>query len=164
VFAELPLNILMVTPGLLQGNILIDPFKKPLICDFGFSRIRHEVTRTLTDIREGGKFRFLAPELLEGAAKFRTSAASDVFSLSMVYFNLWTHQPPFALSNELAAATAIRRGERPLRPADDLGLPFERMESFWLLIQQMWATAVDQRPAAKKVHLRLEAIFASLSN
>jgi serine/threonine protein kinase len=144
---------------------LINSDAKPLICDFGFSRIRHEVTRTNTDIREGGKHRFLAPELLEGARKFRTSASSDVFSLSMVYFNLWARQPPFAhLSNERAAAKAIRRGERPSRPVDDLGLPLERMELFWLLIQQMWAHEADRRPTAQDVYIQLEDIFTSLSN
>jgi serine/threonine protein kinase len=145
-----------------QGNVLIDLYGKPLICDFGFSRIHHEVTRTLTNIREGGKYRFLAPELLEGPEKFRTSAATDVFSLSMLYFNLWARQPPFAhLSNELAAATAIRSGERPSRPTDDLGFPFKTMESFWLLIQRMWANKADHRPATEEVQLHLEAIFIS---
>jgi serine/threonine protein kinase len=163
--AGLPSNIVIVTPGSLQGNILIDSYKKPLICDFGFSRIRHEVTRTNTDIREGGKHRFLAPELLEGASKFRTSAASDVFSLSMVYLNIWARQPPFAhLSDGFLAAEAIRRRERPSRPADDLGLPSERMKLFWALIQQMWAHEADCRPAAEDVYIQLEGIFTSLSN
>jgi hypothetical protein len=32
-------------------------------------------------MREGGRTRFMAPELLAGAEKFRTSPASDIFSL-----------------------------------------------------------------------------------
>jgi hypothetical protein len=164
VFVQLFSSILTVTSRLLQGNILINTYRKPLICDFGFSRICHEVTRTYTDIREGGKLRFLAPELLEGVIdKFRTSEASDIFSLSMTLLNLWSCQPPFAhISNDLLAAAGIRQGERPPRPADVMGIPSERMESFWLLIQQMWAHEADHRPATQKVHLQLEAIFASL--
>ena len=46
-----------------QGNILINGERNAVLCDFGFSCIRHEVTRTHTMIREGGRLRYLAPEL-----------------------------------------------------------------------------------------------------
>ena len=96
---------------------MIDASGNALLCDFGLSRIRHEVTRTHTIIREGGRKRFLAPELLAGAEKFRTSSASDIFSLSMIFWNAWTRKLPFAeLTNELRAEAAIRNGERPNRP------------------------------------------------
>ena len=96
---------------LFQGNVLIDSSKKPLICDFGLSRICHEVTRANSLIHEGGMQRFLAPELLDGPEKFRTSEASDVFSLSMTFYHIWARQRPFAGSNERLAANAICRGE-----------------------------------------------------
>jgi len=147
-------------PRLLQGNVLIDSFKKPLVCDFGFSRIRHEVTRTYTNIRAGGRLRFLAPELLEGPEKFRTTEASDIFSLSMAFFHIWSHRPPFAhLSNDWSAAAAIRRGERPSRPDDDLGISSEDMGRFWILIQRMWGEERN-RPGTEEVHLELEDIFS----
>lgn len=41
----------------------MDASGEPIICDFGLSRIRHEVTRTRTMIHEGGRTRFLVPEL-----------------------------------------------------------------------------------------------------
>jgi serine/threonine protein kinase len=153
-----------ITPRL-QGDILIDSYGRPLICDFGLSRICHEVTRTYTTIREGGRLRFLAPELLEGPTRFRTTAASDIFSLSMLYFNLWAGQVAFVHLSELRTARAILQGERPLRPADDLiGLPSETLDAFWLLIQDMWAHDARSRPATKDVLFRLEVIFAPLSN
>ena len=100
-----------------KDNVLIDASGNALLCDFGLSRIRHEVTRTRTNIREGGRTRFMAPELLAGAEKFRTSPASDIFSLSMIFWNAWTRKLPFAeLTNELKAEAAIRNGERPDRP------------------------------------------------
>ena len=96
---------------------MIDAFGKALLCDFGLSRIRHEVTRTHTTIREGGRMRFMAPELLSGHETFRTSEASDVFSLSMIFWNAWTRKLPFAeIANELRAGAVIRKGERPNKP------------------------------------------------
>jgi len=117
------------------------------------------VTRTNTLIFEGGGYRFLAPELLSGPEKFRTSEASDIFSLSMTFFHIWSHQPPFAhLSNDRSAAGAIRRGERPSRPDDDLGISSENMERFWILIRRMWDEE-RYRPGTQEVHLELEDIF-----
>ena len=59
-----------------------------VLCDFGLARIRHEVTRPCTSIREGGKLRYLAPELLSGPESFRTTAESDIYSLAMTFFQL----------------------------------------------------------------------------
>ena len=76
------------------------------------------------------------------------------------------HATPHASTStaaiHLRAAAAIRRGERPLWPTDNQGIPFERMESFWVLKQQMWTHDADCRPAAQAAQLQLEDIFASL--
>ncbi|KAF8283289.1 kinase-like protein [Clavulina sp. PMI_390] len=78
------------------GNVLLDQHGNAYLSDFGFSRIRHEVTRTHTSIKEGGNLRFLAPELSSGTSKdFRTSKESDIFGLAMTFFNAWTGKKPF---------------------------------------------------------------------
>ena len=118
---------------------MIDASGKALLCDFGLSRIRHEVTRTHTTIREGGRMRFMAPELLSGHETFRTSEASDVFSLSMVFWNAWTRKLPFAeIANELGAGAVIREGKRPNKPT-------------------IAATAVEQIYASRESELSLES-------
>lgn len=137
-----------------------------LLCDFGLSRIRHEVTRTLSTIHVGGRQRFLAPELLAGVEeKFRTSKATDVFSEALVLLSAWTGQVPFPeIRSELAAATALREGQRPGRPdqtQEKLPLDVETMQKFWNIVEKMWEHDPSQRPSAEAVALRAEAVFKS---
>lgn len=170
-----------------KDNVLIDASGNALLSDFGLSRIRHEVTRTHTNIREGGRTRFMAPELLAGDELFRTSPASDIFSLSMTFWNVWTRELPFAeLLNERKVEAAIRGGQRPncptratnitavlMAPPDmeqfdehsDLDRNFlspEIEQDFWLLLVDMWAHEASNRPSSADVLQRLETIFLSL--
>ena len=142
---------------------MINAFGNAFLCDFGFSRIRHEITRTFTNIREGGRVRFLAPELLAGAERFRTSTASDVFSLSMTFYSTWARTLPFCESfNEYKVQKHIRKGQRPKRPTTHIGLPAETEQGFWQLIVDMWAHEPSRRPSTDDMQRRLEAIFSLL--
>jgi serine/threonine protein kinase len=142
---------------------LIDASSNVFLCDFGFSRIRHEITRTLTNIREGGRTRFLAPELLAGTEKFRTSTASDIYSLSMTFFSTWARTLPFCeLFNEYKVQKHIRKGRRPKRPTTQIGLPAEMEQGFWQLIVDMWAHDPSSRPSTDDMQRRLEATFGFL--
>ena len=142
---------------------MIDRFGNALLCDFGFSRICHEVTRTLTTIREGGRSRFMAPELLDGEVKFRTTPASDIFSLSMVFLSIWAGKTPFAeLARRQKVEAAVRKGQRPEKPAVHIDLPPEMEQEFWLLITKMWAHDPASRPPSDDMRIQLEAIFAPL--
>ena len=87
-----------------------------LVCDFGFSRIRHEVSRTNTIIRQGGRPRFVAPELSMGHEKIRGTEASDVYSLAMTIFTLATGVTPLNdIGNVFAVVRAAEEGTRPPR-------------------------------------------------
>lgn len=142
---------------------MIDTFGNALLCDFGFSRIRHEITRSFSEIREGGRVRFLAPELLGGPERFRTSLPSDIFSLSMIFFSTWAHALPFAnITNEHAVQKHILKQQRPTRPTTHLGLPTDKEEEFWQLIKNMWAHVPASRPSTGDMQRRLETIFGSL--
>ena len=142
---------------------MIDCFGNALLCDFGLSRIRHEVTRTFTIIREGGRIRFLAPELLHGEENFRTTPASDIFSLSMVFLNIWTREAPFAeLASSWKVEAAVRKGQRPEKPGVDIDLPPEMAQEFWLLLTKMWAHDPASRPPSDDMQSQLEVIFAPL--
>lgn len=144
--------------------MLISDSGEPLLCDFGFSRIRHEITRTHTIVREGGRMRFLAPELLDGPEYFQTSKESDVYSLSLVFLSTWARKPPFAEHpNERAAGAAVRRGERPQRPPDDIlkeiACDDVTIDLFWSLLGEMWAHDPSDRPSAHEVESKLDALF-----
>ncbi|KAF8299933.1 kinase-like protein [Clavulina sp. PMI_390] len=138
------------------GNILVDESGNPFLCDFGLSRIRHEVTRTRTMRQEGGRIRFMAPELslsLEG--QFRTTPASDIFSLAMTLLNIWTGEMPFAeIRSEWKVVSQVSKGGRPNRPSKTLWTPATD-ETVWKLMEEMWAKNWDKRPSSHDVLLRL---------
>ena len=134
--------------------MLIDARGKALLCDFGFSRIRHEVTRTHTRIREGGQTRFLAPELTLGQKeKFRTTQESDIYSLAMTFLALVALAPPFAeYDNEYAAMNAAQRGIRPQRPEFST-FPKDTVDQLWCFMERMWDKEPSERPIASDVEL-----------
>jgi serine/threonine protein kinase len=132
------------------------------LCDFGFSRIRHEVTRTHTNIREGGRLRFLAPELSGGQESFRTTTASDVYSLAMTFFNLSTLCLPLEEHyNEWAAADAARQGQRP-QMVDTPRFLAGYFSMLWDLMMMMWEHDQSARPTAATVTQRLQEILRPL--
>ena len=142
-----------------QGNILINGERNAVLCDFGFSRIRHEVTRTHTMIREGGRLRYLAPELSSGPDKFRTSSSSDIYSLAMTFLALVTLTLPFMeIDREFEAANLARQGIRPRRPMK-LNVPPVAEDLLWPLLDNMWQQEPDQRPSASSVYEALNEIF-----
>ncbi|KAF8312101.1 kinase-like protein [Clavulina sp. PMI_390] len=135
------------------GNILLDSFGTPQLCDFGLSRIRHTVTRTRTLLMEGGRLRFLAPELTNGLTeRFRTTLASDVFSLALTFLNLWTGKQPFSqIPKDRKVALALRKGKRPTRPNVQVGLEPEAESRLWTLLNDMWAQDSGSRPSIKVI-------------
>lgn len=79
-----------------QSNILVDSDGNAVLVDFGLSRLLYEMTRTLTNIQEGGKTCFLAPELLSKIAdKFQTSKESDIYLFAMSIYTLLYNVTPF---------------------------------------------------------------------
>ncbi|KAF8316882.1 kinase-like protein, partial [Clavulina sp. PMI_390] len=124
------------------GNVLLNKDGNPYLCDFGLSRIRHEVTRTHTVLREGGKIRFLAPELSSGSGEeegFHTTRESDIFGLAMTFFNVWTGKQPFSeIANEQKVQSNLIKGRRPERPESTVDLSDDVNISFWNLLEDMW--------------------------
>lgn len=113
--------------------------------------------------------RFLAPELLDGPEEFKTSRASDVYSLSLVLHSAWAHQAPFTeFPNEKAAGAAARSGLRPPRylgPIDVLeGLVFGEkiLDGLWTLLNNMWEHDPSKRLLIGEIESRLNTLFVNL--
>jgi len=127
-----------------KRNVLVSRTGDCLLCDFGLSRIRHEISRTHTTIHQGGRQRFIAPEISSG---LEARIKSDVYSLAMTIYALGTMSLPFGhIDRDLAVYRAVQEGERP-PPCDSLGgLAAEETVHLWSLIERMWKQDPDCRP------------------
>ena len=105
------------------GNILITDSGDPLLSDFGVAKILDEGdSSTLTGTGMGlGTPEFMAPEQWIGKA----SAASDQYSLGVVFYEMVTGHKPYTA--DTPAAVLLMQANEPLpRPRDFVsGLPDE---------------------------------------
>src|SRR6185436_8778610 len=96
------------------GNILIDAAGRPHITDFGLAKLL-ETDSALTRTREMlGTPSYISPEVAAGNAKAH-SAATDVYGLGAVLYQLLTRNPPFAGGTTLETIRQVVENE-PRRP------------------------------------------------
>jgi len=122
----------MLHRDLKSANCLLDLGGGAKISDFGLAKFEDEAT---TD--NLGTFRWMAPEV---ARREGCSRASDVYSFSMLLYELVTHEVPFEdLTAELAAAVVAQNGARPLLPA---GTPKALAD----VLRLCWSSEPERRP------------------
>ncbi|KAF8317568.1 kinase-like protein [Clavulina sp. PMI_390] len=143
------------------GNILLDAAGTPYLCDFGLSRVRHEVSRSRTIRQEGGNRRFLAPELIAlEIGSFSSSRESDIFALAMTFLNIWTGQRPFSeVKNDYKVVVKVRAGVRPKKPIVAVIMESGMEAPFWDLLARSWAQLPSDRLSIHDVLERLSSIF-----
>lgn len=148
-----------------QGNIVIDGSGRALLCDFGLSRIRHDVTRTYTCIRSGGRQLFLPPELSE-QREGRPNEAGDVYAFAMTMLRLGTGEDPFegVYRNVYDAVREAQLGSRPPQPKGLGGLPDASFNTLWSLMERMWAHNPAERPTASEVVRVTKQLVAATSH
>ena len=127
-------------------NVVVSRTGDCLLCDFGLSRIRHEISRTHTTILQGGRARFIAPEIWFGEED-RINESSDIYSLAMTIYALGTRSVPLAhIRGDAAACRVAREGERPQKPVSLGGLTINEIELIWPLMEKMWSSIPHLRP------------------
>ncbi|KAF8314490.1 kinase-like protein, partial [Clavulina sp. PMI_390] len=144
------------------GNVLLDKIGNPYLCDFGLSRIRHEVSRSQTMRPEGGNRRFLSPELLAlDRGTFFSSRESDIFALAMTFLNIWTGRRPFSeVRDDYKVAAMVKAGLRPQKTAVAVRMKPEMEAALWELLANSWAQLPDDRLASSALSQCLITIFA----
>ncbi|MCP4547308.1 MAG: protein kinase [bacterium] len=110
------------------ANIMIDRKGRALITDFGLAAMLAD-TVSEADGSAAGTMAYMAPEQLKGS---ELSLKSDLFSLGIILYEIFTGQPPFSVDSHIHGKFAVqlnvtnlisqhKRGpELPLSVCDDL--------------------------------------------
>jgi serine/threonine-protein kinase len=132
------------------GNLLLTPDGTVKITDFGIARTVDAVPLTATGTVMGTA-RYLSPEQAMGLS---VTAASDVYSLGVVGYEMLSGRPPFEASTPVAQAMAHVHAQPRALPD---GVP----EPVVALIETMMAKEPEQRPADGAVVVRRVAAVRS---
>jgi serine/threonine-protein kinase len=94
------------------GNVLFDEDGTMYVSDFGLAKLIGTDTDLTRTIAMMGTPTYLAPELVNGG-KNGVSAASDVWSLGVMLYELLAGRPPFQAENVAALLRQIAEAEPP---------------------------------------------------
>lgn len=143
-------------------NLLLTNDQKMVkLVDFGLAR---EETLTEMMTAETGTYRWMAPELystvtLRNGEKKHYNQKVDVYSFSIVLWELLTNRMPFeGMSNLQAAYAAAFKGTRPSL-SESLNLPSE----LTFILQSCWAEDASMRPNFTQVVHMLNTYLSSLA-
>lgn len=130
----------MVHRDLKSLNILLDADCRPMICDFGMSRLRPSDDSIMTG--SVGTTQWAAPEVLN-SEKYCEKA--DVYSYGILLWELLTHDIPFrGLKNVQVALAVINQDSRPL-------IPQNCPPKLGKLIKICWDKDPNRRPDFKTI-------------
>jgi len=134
-------------------NILLDKEYHCKISDFGLCITKKESTKTLTELAEScGTVPYMAPELLDGDDKVPFSPRSDVFALAIVFWELATHEIPFASHRDTRIIRSlVLDGER-------LEIPKNVPSGFRKLIKKCWEQEPKKRYTVEEIMGSLEKL------
>ncbi|KAL1685064.1 kinase-like domain-containing protein [Schizophyllum commune] len=146
----------IVHGDLKSGNILIDSEGKPILTDFGLSKVLDDVAECARSRQGsstcGGSTRWMAPELIFAMAEddpkcFELTTWSDVYAFASVCLEIVTGALPYPTrQNEVSVAVDVYRGIRPSQGAK-LCIDLKDEEDFWGFLNRCWSPNVFERPS-----------------
>ncbi|KAJ7262839.1 kinase-like domain-containing protein [Mycena rebaudengoi] len=140
----------VVHGDLKAANILIDNAATAVLCDFGLSRIKADMTtRTAEhDVDLGaGSRNWMSPERLRGALPKKPS---DIYAFGMTIYELFSNEIPLGhvLPQDLRYLV-INKNLRPdLLGVDDMPI---MPQDVWAIAVKCWSKSPDARPGAASV-------------
>ena len=126
-----------------SSNILFTHEMEVQICDFGVSR---SMPNTTEKSKTAGTWRWMAPEIVGGK---KISMMCDVFSFSMVVWELMEHKLPFYNEADIVASMRMLKGERPQ-------FTYEWPEYLVRLTEVGWSENPHDRPTFTEIITSLE--------
>ena len=132
-------------------NILLDDRLRAKLADFGLAKVKQETSSQSTIAK--GTVLWMAPELFKRKAE--VTAATDIWSLGMVLWELSSREIPFKdAQNQLQAMGWIKDGEKEEIPTD---CPAELKA----IIESCWDLTPEKRPIAVQVAERLKPLVTT---
>ncbi|KAG1752409.1 kinase-like domain-containing protein [Suillus paluster] len=153
------LHSMSVVHGDIKGiNIVISPDGRPLLSNFGFTRLEEEIM-SYFDVSNGStlnqeSLRWCPAELCRSGGK--RTMASDVYAFSMTALELMTHEEPW-VSVRLATQVILKvcQGETPRRPTNPVVAERGLDDALWALLEKCWCTNVHDRLTMNEIVNRL---------
>ncbi|TCD66728.1 hypothetical protein EIP91_001021 [Steccherinum ochraceum] len=145
-----------VVHGDLRGaNILVNDDTRATLTDFGLAAFRSPKF-TQSDTVDS-RVRWAAPELLNGSIP-RPTAKGDIFSFACVVVELYTTEAPYDhIIHNADVLRLVPLGEHPRRPTEPLeGTCIQ--DALWLLMEDCWHEASQDRPDSQQLLTRLQDI------
>ncbi|MED6200866.1 hypothetical protein PIB30_089448 [Stylosanthes scabra] len=133
------------------ANLLMDTDNVVKVADFGVARfLNQEGVMTA----ETGTYRWMAPEVINHQPY---DQKADVFSFSIVLWELVTAKVPYDTLTPLQAALGVRQGLRP-------ELPKHGHPKLLYLMQRCWEAEPSNRPSFEEISVELENILQEVEN
>lgn len=151
-----PIKPTIIHGDLHSGNVLVASNNRIMLSDFGLCKVVPDGLSASISLRvesmPRGRVAYLAPELHQPVVS--RSCSTDVFSFSILGWEMYAGCPPFADrdAGTVAILVLMSLGERPKRHEvlrDDF------IDGVWSIINDCWAPDYSNRPTMRTVRKRL---------